>query len=79
MAMRIIELADGSEWACNGEGRGIFSRRRDGTWQQHVGTCQAPTFSTPQALSRYVHSHFGGSDGERLPRMRENRGWPERP
>lgn len=73
--MKTIGLKDGSEWACNREGEGIFSRRKDGTWQQHTGTGQTPVFRTPQQLSRYVHERYRDRDGERLARMVSNSGW----
>ena len=74
MAMHSIVLKGGAEWACEGRrggwtGSGIFSRRRDGTWQQHMGTCDTPTFRTPGELSRYVHAKFSTDEGEKLPRM----------
>jgi hypothetical protein len=72
---RVIELADGAEWACNRNYEGLFSRRSDGTWQQHLGTGQTPRFRTPRALSRYLHAHYRNRDGEPLPRMRTHRGW----
>lgn len=73
--MRIIELTDGSEWACNGEGEGVFSRDRDGSWRQHTGTGQAGPFASAQVFSRHVHANYSSNMGERLPRMRGSRGW----
>jgi hypothetical protein len=73
--MRIIDLGSGGEWACNQNGEGVFSRRSDGTWQQHTGTGQTPAFAAPQTFSRYVHSHYRNADGERLGRMVSSRGW----
>lgn len=69
-----ITLADGAEWACNAEGFGLFSRRTDGSWQQHLGTSQTPVFSSAAALSRYVH-RLGRERGETLPRMISSFGW----
>ena len=75
--MRIIRLSDGSEWACNREGEGLFSRRQDGTWQQHEGTGQTGRpFQTPQQFSRYVHARYrDGHLAKRLPRMVGHAGW----
>jgi hypothetical protein len=73
--MRIIELASGGEWSCNQDGQGVFSRRTDGTWAQHTGTGQTPTFATPQQLSRYIHRHYRDRDGESLGRMVGHRSW----
>jgi len=42
-----------TEWAVNDDGEGLFSRRRDGTWQQHVGTCDFRAKS-PAHLSRQL-------------------------
>lgn len=69
-----IILKDGSEWACEGPrdskgGYGIFSRRRDGTWEQHTGTSQTPYFKTPAQLSAYVHKNYFTADFDKLPRM----------
>ena len=73
--MKIIVLKGGEEWSCNREGRGLFSRRRDGTWQQHQGTCDTPRFRTAQQLSRYVHKNITTMDGDPLPRMIGHEGW----
>jgi len=73
--MRIIELTDGSEWACNGEGEGVFSRRSDGSWQQHAGTSQTPRFTTAQKFSRHIHATYRTGEGGMLPRMQASRGW----
>ena len=72
---KTITLKDGSEWACNAEREGVFSRRPDGTWQRQLGTEQTPRFASAQALSRYVHARFRASDGETLPRMTGAAGW----
>lgn len=70
-----LGLTDGTEWACNGEGEGVFSRAKDGSWRQHTGTGQAGPFRTAAAFSRHVHATYRSNDGERLPRMRSSRGW----
>ena len=75
MEMRIIKLGDGTEWACNKEGEGIFSRLSDGSWAQHRGTSQTIKFRVPRALSRYVHKNHRGANGEPLARMVGSRGW----
>lgn len=72
---KLIELADGSEWACNRERQGVFSRRADGSWQQHTGTGQTPRFRDARHLSRWVHERFRDNMGERQPRMVGSRGW----
>ena len=72
---KTITLKDGSEWACNRDGEGVFSRRPDGTWQQHAGTSQTPRFATAQALSRYVHATFRDGEGGKLPRMTASANW----
>jgi hypothetical protein len=73
--MRIIELADGSEWSCDGRGQGLFHRRSDGTWCQHEGTGDTPTFTGPQSFSRWLHKRYRERGGERLARMVGSRGW----
>lgn len=62
------------EWACNNDGGGVFSRRRDGTWQQHVGTCDAPRFKTPAQLRAYIRRAFGVRGG----RVTSTENWPKR-
>lgn len=78
MSYRTIKLADGSEWACNRLGEGVFSRLHDGTWQQHTGTSQTPTFRTAAALSRYVRKNHRSRTGDDLPGMMRGSGrnWP---
>lgn len=71
--MRIIELADGSEWACNKYFEGVFSRRKDGTWFQHIGTCDTPRFKSRNHLSRYIRKTL--SHSEPLPRMKCDQSW----
>jgi len=66
--MRRITLSDGTEWGCettkdrsgghHAGGNGVFSRRRDGTWQQHTGTCQTPRFSSPEQFRRYLAGRY---------------------
>lgn len=75
--MRIIELTDGTEWACNRDGEGVFSRKADGSWQQHTGTGQAGPFGTARAFSAHVHANYGDWDGAPLPAMKRGsaRGW----
>jgi hypothetical protein len=74
---RTIELTNGDEWACNRLGEGVFSRRSDGTWQQHTGTGQTPTFRTAAQFSRYVRAHYRAGNGDDLPGMRRRsaRNW----
>lgn len=72
---KTIQLQDGSEWACNRNGEGIFLRRPWGTWVQQTGTGQTPRFKTAQALSRYVHANYRNHMGERLGRMIGSQGW----
>jgi hypothetical protein len=61
------------EWACNKEGEGAFSRREDGTWQQHAGTGQAGPFRTPAQLRAFIRAQYG----VRGCRIIETIGWPE--
>ena len=76
--MRIIVLGDGSEWACNRDGEGVFYRRPDGSWQQRAGSGQAGPFATARAFSAHVHATYGDRDGAPLPAMRRGSatGWP---
>jgi hypothetical protein len=73
-----IVLQNGSEWACE-NGCGVFSRRRDGTWQQLTGTGQTRRFKTPQEFSRYVHGNYRDGDGRPLPRMTHDYNWDRWP
>lgn len=57
------------------EGNGLFSRRSDGTWQQHVGTGDTPTFTSPQSFSRWLHKRYRERDGAALARMVNARNW----
>lgn len=45
------------EWGTERDG-GVFSRKRDGSWQQHTGTAQTPTFRSPAQFRDYLRSHF---------------------
>ncbi len=76
--MRAIVMGDGSEWACNGDGEGAFSRKADGTWRQHRGTGQAGPFRTAREFAHFVRSACTGRDGAPLPPMRRGSatGWP---
>jgi hypothetical protein len=67
--MNIVELANGVELACNREFEGLFSRRADGTWQQHVGTGDAPRFRDPRHMITWARTHFdvGAWRSRRLP------------
>lgn len=64
----VIVLKDGQNWACNSAFRGIFSRKSDGTWLQHIGTCQTPRFKSPSEFSSYIRTKLS-HEPERLPRM----------
>lgn len=75
MSYKTITLKDGSEFACNKESEGLFTRKKDGTWQQLQGTSQTPRFRDAQHLSRYVHEAYREQNGERLARMTANSGW----
>lgn len=84
MPMHTIELVDGSEYACNQVREGVFSRRSDGTWQQHVGTSDTPRFKTPAALLRWCRANlsYSRSDDGEWPAMKRGSasGWgPGRP
>lgn len=52
---------DGTEWAVNRDHEGLFSRRADGTWQQHVGTCDFSA-RTREEFSRKLRQHCGIGD-----------------
>lgn len=78
--LRVIELADGDQWACNRDGEGVWHLSRSGFWGQCMGTGQAPgprkqAFRTPRALSRFVREHFRTADGGTLPRMVDSWDW----
>lgn len=66
MSYRTIELKDGSEYACNSEGQGLFKRKPDGIWQQLYGTGQTPTFETIEAFTRWLRKNFRKPNGEPL-------------
>jgi hypothetical protein len=48
------------EYACNGEGYGLFYRdQRDwGAFRQLLGTCQTPKFYTPEQFVRWIRRNF---------------------
>lgn len=78
MSYRVIVLKDGTEFACNKYGEGVFSRRQAGRdWQQCTGTGQTPVFKTRQAFSKYVHKNYADKSGRPLARMTSSYGWPE--
>lgn len=53
-----VELNDGSVYACNNEGQGVFLHRYDGTWGQLRGTGQTPTFTSPKQFRRWLGREF---------------------
>lgn len=48
----------------NKDGQGIFTRNPDGTYQQHTGTSQTPTFRTARQLAAYLRTHYPTFDRE---------------
>lgn len=60
-----------AEWACNSHGEGIFSRRKDGTWQQHISTSEAGPFCSPADLRRYLRKSHEIRDA----RIVDSAGW----
>lgn len=64
-AYQAIELNDGTTYACNKEGQGVFLRRYDGTWGQLRGTGQTPTFKSPQQFRRWLGRNFNTVGGAR--------------
>lgn len=42
----------------NPEGEGIFTRRADGTYHQHTGTSQTPTFRNARHLAQWLRAHY---------------------
>ena len=52
----------GELYFSNKEGRGVFTRRRDGTWHQHIGTCQTPRFDSGRQLGAWVRRNFDLSE-----------------
>lgn len=64
--MRTITLNDGCEMGTNDRDGGVFSRRRDGTWQQWTGTEQTPVFRTSRHFKVWLTSHYDGFTGTRI-------------
>lgn len=48
----------GREVFTNGEYRGIFTRRSDGSHQQHTGTMQTPQFRNAAHLLRWLRANY---------------------
>ena len=71
--MKSITLSDGTEYACNKEGQGVFLRRYDGTWAQQTGTGQTPTFTSPDQFRRRLAGRYVAV-GKRT-RMVDSFGW----
>lgn len=57
MRYQSIEMKNGEVWACY-NGRGLFKRRKDGTWQQQLGNCQTPTFTAPTHMAQFIRKSF---------------------
>ena len=58
--MRRLEMSDGTVWATNAAGRGVFYRRiHIGAYHQLAGTGQTPIFHTPQQFRRYLRERHG--------------------
>lgn len=48
----------GRIYCANEAGRGVFSPRVDGTYIQHVGTCDTPRFRSGRQLGAWVRRHL---------------------
>lgn len=48
----------GRVYYTNEIGCGIFTERRDGTDQQHIGTLQTPRFRNAKALGAWIRRHL---------------------
>ncbi len=49
----------------NREGDGIFTRRVDGSLQQHTGTGQTPTFRSSRQLAQWLRHRYPDSEQSR--------------
>ena len=59
------------EWGTNSRTGGVFTRKRDGTWQQHLGTSQTPWFRDPAHLRRFIRSTYNVANA----RIVDHQGW----
>jgi hypothetical protein len=50
----------GLEVFTNRQGEGIFTRRADGSHQQHTGTGQTPAFRSSRQLAAWLRRHYAG-------------------
>jgi hypothetical protein len=57
------------EYAVNNSGNGLFTRKNDGTWQQHRGTCDFGA-KTPADLMRKLKSGKSEFDERTLKMVR---------
>lgn len=57
-AFQTIELNDGTEYACNRDGEGVFLRRHDGTWAQLTGTGQTPVFQSARHFRLWLGDRY---------------------
>lgn len=48
----------GREYCSNEVCKGVFSPRKDGTYTQHIGTCDTPQFKSPKQLGAWVRKHL---------------------
>jgi hypothetical protein len=48
----------GQEVFTDNDGRGIFTSRADGTYQQHTGTSQTPKFKTAKQMAEWIKRHY---------------------
>jgi len=46
----------------NSTREGIFTRRPDGTYQQHTGTSQTPRFRDARHLAAWLRAHYPSWD-----------------
>lgn len=48
----------GVEVFTNRDGEGVFTRRADGSYQQHIGTSQTPGFRSATQLAAWLRRNF---------------------
>ena len=48
----------GKLFCSNETGRGVFSPKADGTYAQHVGTCDTPKFRSAKQLGAWVRRNL---------------------
>lgn len=58
MAMTNETKVAGKIYCSNETGRGVFSPRKDGTYTQHIGTCDTPKFKSKKQLGAWVRRNL---------------------